>query len=142
MLAAKENNIIGIESLKKVKPSLFKFRCKGDTYICDVNPDEQEKLTYQGRVYYQCRDFSEGTLKLFKMDKNIRIGGVYFMDTENELNQLYEYSKDFEAYHKRALPLCAAENLSLIHILIMPSIHLNNLFPNMHMTVSYSIILL
>lgn len=111
MLAAKENNIIGIESLKKVKPSMFKFRCKGDTYICDVNPDEQEKLTYQGRVYYQCRDFSEGTLKLFKMDKNIRIGGVYYMDTENELNQLYEYSKDFETYHKRALPLCAAENI-------------------------------
>lgn len=111
LLAARENNIIGIESLKKLKYSMFKFRCKGDTYICDVNPDEQEKVNYQGRVYYQCHDFMEGSLKLFKMDKNIKIGGVYYTDTENELMQLYDYSKDFKDYHERSLPLCAAENI-------------------------------
>lgn|GEM_PF-133775 len=111
LLAAKENNIIGIESLKSIKPSLFKFRCKGDVYICDVEPDENEKLSYQGRVYYQCRDLSEGSVKLFKMDKNIKIGGVHKMDIENELGDLYNYSKEFKEYHDRALPLCAAENV-------------------------------
>jgi CTP:phosphocholine cytidylyltransferase-like protein/glycine/serine hydroxymethyltransferase len=111
LLAAKENNIIGIESLKNVKPTMFKFRCKGDTYICDVEPDEQEKISHQGRVYYQCRDLSEGSVKLFKMDKNIKIGGVHKMDIKNELYDLYNYSKDFKGYHDRALPLCAAENV-------------------------------
>lgn len=111
LLAVKEKNIIGIESLAKLKASLFKFRCKGDTYICDVNPEMNEKIRYQGRVYYQCRDFVEGSIKLFKMDKNIRIGGTYQLNIEDELEQLYNYSKDFKEYHKRALPLCAAENI-------------------------------
>lgn len=111
LLAASENNIIGIESLKKVKPSMFKFRCKGNTYICDVEPGEEEKVTFQGRVYYQCRDFSEGSVKLFKMDKNIKIGGVHQMNIEKELDDLYSYTKEFKEYHDRALPLCAAENV-------------------------------
>lgn len=111
LLAAKENNIIGIESLKQVSPSLFKFRCKGDTYICDVAPSEKEKITFQGRVYYQCRDFQEGTVKLYKMDKNIKVGGVHKVDINKELDDLYNYSKDFKEYHDRALPLCAAENV-------------------------------
>lgn len=111
LLAAKENNIIGIESLKQIKPSMFKFRCKGDTYICDVVPSSEEKLSYQGRVYYQCRDFEDGTLKLFKMDKNIKFAGERKMNAKKELDDLYEYSKEFREYHERALPLCAAENI-------------------------------
>lgn len=111
LLAAKENNIIGIESLKQVKYSMFKFRCKGDVYICDTNPDDREKIAFNGRVYYQCRDFEGEGLKLFKMDKNIKIGENYMIDTEKELNDLYVYSKEFIEYHNRALPLCAAENV-------------------------------
>lgn len=111
LLAAKENNIIGIESLKNIKLSMFKFRCKGDTYICDVNPDIQEKVSHHGRVYYQCRDFEEGSVKLYKMDKNIKIGGIHKVDIEKELDDLYSYSKEFKEYHDRALPLCAAENI-------------------------------
>ena len=111
LLGVKERNIIGLTSLKRIKSSLFKFRCKGDTYICDVEPDETEKITYDGRVYYQCRDIEEGTVKLFKMDKNIRFGGKYQVDINKELDQLYEYSKEFKEYHRRALPLCAAENV-------------------------------
>lgn len=111
LLAAKENNIIGIESLKQVSPSLFKFRCKGDTYICDVSPSEKEKIIFQGRVYYQCRDFQDGTVKLYKMDKNIKVGGVHQVDINKELHDLYNYSKEFKEYHDRALPLCAAENM-------------------------------
>lgn len=111
LLAAEENNIIGIESLKKVKATMFKFRCKGDVYICDVEPDEREKISYLGRVYYQCRDCYEGTIKLFKMDKNIKVGGIHQVDIKRELDDLYSYSKEFKEYHDRALPLCAAENI-------------------------------
>ena len=111
LLAVEERNIIGLTCLKETKHSLFKFRCKGDTYICDVQPDEREKISYAGRVYYQCRDVEEGTVKLFKMDKNIRFGGKYQVDVNKELEQLYDYTKEFKEYHKRALPLCAAENV-------------------------------
>lgn len=111
VLAVKENNIVGIESLKKIKPSFFKFRCKGDTYICDVEPEDEEKVSDQGRLYYQCTDMDDGYIKLFKMDKNIRIKGVVQMDISKELNDVYELTKDFREYHDRALPLCAAENI-------------------------------
>lgn len=111
LLAAKENNIIGIESLKKLKATMFKFRCRGNTYICDVDPSDEEKITYQGRVYYPCRDFEEEVLKLYKMDKNIKIGGVHQVNIKKELEDLYNYSKEFKEYHDRALPLCAAENV-------------------------------
>lgn len=33
------------------------------------------------------------------------------MDINQELNKAYDLSKDFREYHKRALPLCAAENV-------------------------------
>lgn len=111
MLAVRENNIIGIESLKRIKPSLFKFRCKGDTYICDIEPDDAEKITYQGRIYYQCSDLETDIIKLFKMDKNIRIKGVSQMDVEKVLNEIYDTTKEFKDYHERTLPLCAAENI-------------------------------
>lgn len=111
VLAVKENNIVGIESLKKIKPSYFKFRCKGDTYICDVNPDDTEKETYQGRFFYQVTDLQDGSIKLFKMDKNIRIRGMVQMDVSKELNEIYEITRNFKEYHQNALPLCAAENV-------------------------------
>lgn len=111
LLAAKENDIINIETLKQIKQSMFKFRCKEETYICDVHPSGEEKISFQGRMYYQCRDFKDASLKLFKMDKNIKIEGKQKVDVEKELNDLYEYSKDFKEYHDRALPLCAAENV-------------------------------
>lgn len=111
LLAVKENSIIGIESFKQLKPTMFKFRCKGDTYICDVGSDDTEKISYHGRMYYQCRDCVDGPLKLYKMDKNIKIGGEHQVETASELQKLYEYTVDFSAYHERALPLCAAENV-------------------------------
>ncbi|QCT70588.1 NTP transferase domain-containing protein [Eubacterium maltosivorans] len=111
LLAVQERNIIGLASLKKIRPSIFRFRCKGDIYICDVEPDENEKISYDGRVYYQCRDVQEGSVKLFKMDKNIKIGGRYSVDLQKELDQLYDFSHDFKEYHETALPLCAAENV-------------------------------
>ncbi len=111
LLAVKENNIIGIESMRDLKPSMFRFRCKGDSYICDVDPDNNEKIHYLGHSYYQCRDLQEGNIKLFKMDKNIRVGGRCRVNLDRELDLLYSYVKDFGEYHKRALPLCAAENV-------------------------------
>lgn len=110
-LGVQEENIIGIESLRSIKDSMFKFRCRGDFYICDVRPDDREKISLLGRVYYQCRDFSTGNVKLFRMDKNIYIEGRYQTDVKSELQEIYGYCKDFKDYHEKTLPLCAAENI-------------------------------
>lgn len=110
LLAVKENNIIGIESLRKIKPSLFKFRCKGDVYICDVEPGEDEKIYYHGRAFYMCNNALDD-IRLYKMEKNIILKGDNKVDTNCELEKVYELSKDFKEYHERALPLCAAENI-------------------------------
>ncbi len=110
LLAVHENGIIGIESLKKIKPSLFKFRCKGDIYICDVNPGEEEKIYYHGRAFYMSNNAMDD-IRLYKMEKNIMLKGDTGVDIRNELDKVYALSKDFKEYHDRALPLCAAENI-------------------------------
>ena len=110
LLAVHENSIIGIESLKKIKPSLFKFRCKGDTYICDLNPGEEEKIYYLGRAFYMSNNAMDD-IRLYKMEKNLLLKGDTGVDISAELSKLYELSKDFREYHDRALPLCAAENV-------------------------------
>ncbi len=110
-LGVQEESIIGIESLRSIKDTMFKFRCRGDFYICDVKPDDTEKVSLLGRVYYQCRDFSTGNVKLFRMDKNIHIEGSYQTDVESELQEIYGHCKDFKDYHEKTLPLCAAENI-------------------------------
>ena len=110
LLAVRENGIIGIESLRKIKHSLFKFRCKGDTYICDVEPGEEEKIYYHGRAFYMSNNAMDD-IRLYKMEKNIRLKGETQVDINQELNKAYDLSKDFKEYHERALPLCAAENV-------------------------------
>lgn len=110
-LGVEENNIIGIESMRKVKMSLFKFRCKGNTYLCDVEPDDSERISLQGRVYYLWHDADDDNMRLYKMDKNIKINGEYKVDIDSEINKIFELSEDFHKYHQRALPLCAAENV-------------------------------
>lgn len=110
LLAVQENNIIGIESLKAIKPSLFRFRCKGNIYICDVNPDEREKIWYQGRLFYKCND-SCNELRLYKMEKGIFLKEKSGTDVTEEISKLFEMTKEFKEYHHRALPLCAAENV-------------------------------
>lgn len=110
LLAVHENGLIGIESLRKIKPSLFKFRCKGDTYICDVEPGEEEKIYYHGRAFYMSNNAMDD-IRLYKMEKNIMLKGETKVDINQELNKVYDLSKDFREYHERALPLCAAENV-------------------------------
>ena len=110
LLAVHENGIIGIESLKKIKPSLFKFRCKGDVYICDVEPGEDEKIYYHGRAFYMSNNAMDD-IRLYKMEKNLLLKGDTGVDITSELNKVYALSKDFRDYHNRALPLCAAENI-------------------------------
>ena len=110
LLAVHENGIIGIESLKKIKPSLFKFRCKGDVYICDVEPGEDEKIYYHGRAFYMSNNAMDD-IRLYKMEKNLLLKGDTGVDITSELNKVYALSKDFRDYHDRALPLCAAENI-------------------------------
>lgn len=110
LLAVHENNIIGIESMKKISPSLFKFRCKGDTYICDVNPGDMEKIYYQGRAFYMSNNALD-EIRLYKMEKNLFFKGEPAVDINAELDKVYDLSKEFKLYHDRALPLCAAENI-------------------------------
>ena len=110
LLAVRENGIIGIESLRKIRSSLFKFRCKGDTYICDIDPGEDEKIYYHGRAFYMSNNAMDG-IRLYKMEKNMILKGDTGVDINQELNKVYDLSKDFKEYHDRALPLCAAENI-------------------------------
>lgn len=110
LLAVHENGIIGIESLKRIKPSLFKFRCKGDTYICDVDPGEDEKIYYHGRAFYMSNNAMDD-IRLYKMEKNIKLKGETLVNIKAELDKVYALSDDFKEYHDRALPLCAAENI-------------------------------
>lgn len=111
LLAVDESKIVGLESMRKIKPSLFKFRCRGDVYVCDVQPEAKDRITYQGRVFYQIRDFENEELKLYKMDRDIKINGGYEINVNGILDNLYNYSKEFKEYHEKALPLCAAENV-------------------------------
>nr|WP_211494819.1 NTP transferase domain-containing protein [Fusobacterium necrophorum] len=68
-LGVRERNIIKLESLRRLKESMFKFECKGEVYVCDIEADEREKISHLGKMYYQCRDFKEKNMKLFKMNK-------------------------------------------------------------------------
>lgn len=51
---------------------MFKFECKEETYICDIQENNNDKINYQGRVYYLCRDVIRSTITLYKLDKNIK----------------------------------------------------------------------
>lgn len=110
MLAVKEHEICDLHYIRKID-SAFSFTCKDNSYICMVNPDKRNRISYQGRVYYQCTEYKTGYVRLYKMDKNISIKDKREFDTQAELRQLYDYSLDFKRYHERALPLCAAENV-------------------------------
>ena len=110
LLAVRENGIIGIETLKQIKPSLFKFRCKGDIYICDVEPGKEERLYYHGRAFYLCNNAMDD-IRLYKMEKCTKLKGDSGEVIDAELEKVYKLSEEFKAYHDEALPLCAAENV-------------------------------
>lgn len=110
MLAVREHEIEHLQYLKELDTQAFRFTCRDSTYICVVGPDGRERLSYQGRVYYQCTEYKAGYVRLYKMDKNISLRRSTAIDTGKVLDELYTLSKDFREYHERALPLCAAEN--------------------------------
>lgn len=111
LLAIQECDVTSIECVKSIKQSMFKFNCREDSYICDIVPDSREKLVYNGRIFYECRDVTVGNVKLYKMDRNIVIGKKYRVDTVKEVDSLYDITDKFINYHRNALPLCAAENV-------------------------------
>lgn len=111
LLAVEEKDIIHLESLRKVKPSLFKFQCGNDTYICDISPDSRERISYMGFTYYRCRDDRTDYIRLYRLDKSVGYVDEIFVDAREELKQLYDMTQEFVDYHKNALPLCAAENV-------------------------------
>jgi glycine hydroxymethyltransferase len=111
MLGAREDEIIDIESLRKIKKTLFRFKFRDCFYICDVAENDNYKISYEGYVYYLCRDIKKKFVRLYKIDKSIKVMGKNDYNIKKDLKQVYEYSKEFIDYHKRALPLCAAENV-------------------------------
>ncbi|MDD7369380.1 MAG: NTP transferase domain-containing protein [Berryella intestinalis] len=111
MLAVKESEITQLQYLKQFETGAFRFTCRNNTYICTTKPGNEERLSYQGRVYYSCSDYKTGYVRLYKMDKNIELRGRTAVDTAAVLDELYDLSEDFDSYHARALPLCAAENV-------------------------------
>lgn len=111
MLGVKESQIVNLESLKSISETMFKFNCKDDTYICDTKQNVEEKFFYQGRKYYMCRDVKKGYVTIYKMDKSIQFAGKQEYNIDKDVEQLYDYSRDFLEYHSRTLPLCAAENV-------------------------------
>ena len=111
MLEAREDEIIDIESLRKIKKTLFRFKFRDCFYICDVAENDNYKISYEGYVYYLCRDIKKKFVRLYKIDKSIKVMGKNDYNIKKDLKQVYEYSKEFIDYHKRALPLCAAENV-------------------------------
>lgn len=111
MLGAREDEIIDIESLRKIKKTLFRFKFRDCFYICDVSENDNYKISYEGYVYYLCRDIKKKFVRLYKIDKSIKVMGKNDYNIKKDLKQVYEYSKEFIDYHKRALPLCAAENV-------------------------------
>ena len=111
MLGAREDEIIDIESLRKIKKTLFRFKFRDCFYICDVAENDNYKISYEGYVYYLCRDIKKKFVRLYKIDKSIKVMGKNDYNIKKDLKQVYEYPKEFIDYHKRALPLCAAENV-------------------------------
>ena len=112
LLAAEEKDIRGLFLLKIIKPTMFVFNYKDDKYICDVEPGKETRVFYNGQVFYQCREDSASKyLKLYKLDKSITISGGKNIDVEADLAEVKALTEDFISYHKRALPLCAAENV-------------------------------
>ncbi|MBS9776067.1 MAG: NTP transferase domain-containing protein [Fusobacterium sp.] len=65
-LNIKESEIVELTSLKNIKYSMFKFKCKRQLYICDVVPDEREEVNYLGKKYTQVLE-KENILKIFKI---------------------------------------------------------------------------
>lgn len=111
MLGVSESDIKKMHTMSDHKSSMFKFTCLEDEYICDSEPDETNKVMYHGGMYYQCRDYDDKNLKLFRKDRNFIIRKMKKNNTAHELQALYSNSKSFIDYHRRALPLCAAENV-------------------------------
>lgn len=66
-LGAQENKIIHLESMNKIKKSMFKFKCNEENYMCDVKPNEEESISYLGDVYYKCQNLKTKNINLFKM---------------------------------------------------------------------------
>lgn len=111
ILGVEESDIVSLQSLHKIKYGMFRFVCKEDTYICDIEANSDEKISYMGQMYYLCRDFNSGNICLYKLDKSIHPGYVVEVDGRKELAELLKYSKEFRRYHQEAVPLCAAENV-------------------------------
>ena len=85
-------------STSSIKPSLFKFRCKGDVYICDVEPGEEEKIYYHGRAFYMSNNAMDD-IRLYTMEKNILLKGENKVDISSELTKVYDLSKDFKEWN-------------------------------------------
>jgi len=110
-LGVTEKDIAQLEPLKDISKSMFRFACRNEYYVCNIGKLDKNKIWVMGGIYYLCRDVDRSQICLYKMDKNITIGRRIVADENIYLGEVYGYVKDFSDYHKRVLPLCAAENV-------------------------------
>ncbi len=113
ILCVKENDIVRLASLHKVRPSLFRFEVAGTSYICDTNSDGSRQdgsrqISYLNRHYTAIPNLVNPRLQVFR---ETPMHDRKTADTQAELEQLYSLTRDFIDYHEQALPLCAAENV-------------------------------
>ena len=109
ILCINENEVTGLVSLRKFKESMFRFKVKDALYLCDVNPDLRQTISYNNDLYQICPNTVSSKIQVYKL-QNI-IADDARVDSDKEVDELFGLVKDFEDYHKEALPLCAAENV-------------------------------
>lgn len=106
-MKVKESDILNIETLRSIKPSLFSFDCNGEHYVVDYKYDGSDLVTVHGKQYQTIRVIDGAAIyeSKFELPKENKF------DAENELEEIFKLTDDFCNYHERALPLCAAENV-------------------------------
>lgn len=109
ILCINENDVTGLVSLRKFKESMFKFKAKRTTYLCDVEPDSRQTISYNNDIYQICSNTITSKLQVYKLQDVTAENAA--VDSDKEVDELLSLVKDFEQYHEEALPLCAAENV-------------------------------
>jgi len=102
-----EQQIQNVASLKSIKPSLFSFTYNGERYVVELAPSQNKTIEINGCYYQLIRVTERYCLYAPKID--FQNNANY--DSEAVLKNVYGLCKDFIDYHKRTVPLCAAENI-------------------------------
>ncbi len=106
-LNVKESNLQEVETLSSVKKTMFAFKCNDESYVVDVNPTEEKIINVRGKEFVVIAKIN--SIAIYESKHIAKNVGKY--DSEKEIAELYNLTHDFVDYHKRTVPLCAAENV-------------------------------